>query len=502
MLDTSGCRVYTGKVVSYEDMKTFHRQTKISFENLVKLERCGLYEKALAELKDVWRDTNEPPDTATFAPLEAAEIILRCGSLIGFHGHNKQIHDAQEKSKNLLTEARQRFLDFNNIEKIAECENYLALAYWRTGEFNESATFVAEALSHPLSNACGTRLYSHLIKKIISNVTGEYATTVTDAETLENDFRRFGDDFLNGSFCVNVGIALGSLGRTAEALKKFELARYYHQKSRHQIYLGTVENNLAQLYKAEKRFAEAHEAADNATRIFKRVKDRTREGFSLDTKAQVYFAEGKYAEALKVIEKAIEILIKSENSAYLSETYLTKAKILLYSDGFITAVLALCEAVKIAEVNIGEAASRNLIAEFEAVLSEKNKPAENSPSDRRSQEKLELIMPPLLAHYDDIQVVRINNEHPENVGLPKNSLAVVAQVEIKRGDLAAVNEIATDTVVCGFYDAEFGIVCLEAKSGEPYLFDENEITVLGKIVGVCRSGGTADGKTVVEPLEF
>jgi hypothetical protein len=112
-------------------MKAFHLQTKISFENLVKLESCGLYEQALAELKDVWRDTNEPPDISAYAAFEAAEIILRCGSLIGFHGHNKQIPDAQEKSKNLLTEARQRFLDFGSVEKVAECENY-----WRllTGE--------------------------------------------------------------------------------------------------------------------------------------------------------------------------------------------------------------------------------------------------------------------------------------------------------------------------------------------------------------------------------
>lgn len=483
-------------------MKPFHLQTKISFENLVKLERRGLYEQALTELKDVWSNTDESPDTCACAPFEAAEIILRCGSLIGFHGHNKQIPDAQEKSKNLLTEARQKFLDLGSIEKIAECENYLALAYWRTGEFNEAETFVTEALSHSLPNSSRTRLYSHLIKKILFNVSAKYAATAANAEELENDFRRYGDAFLNGGFCTNLGIALKNLDRTAEALKKFELARYYYQKSRHQIYLGAVENNLAQLYKAEKQFDKAHEAASAATRIFKREKDLTREGFSCDTKAQIYFAEGKYAEALKSIEKAIEILKKSENSAYLSETYLTKAKILLYSDGFTSAMLALYEAVKIAEVNIGEAAVKNLIAEFEDVLSEKNKPLGDAPNEEAGKEKLELIMPSSLAHYEGIQAVRINNEYLENVGLPKNSLAVVAQVEIKRGDLAAVNETASDTVVCGFYDADFGIVCLEAKSGDPYLFDENEITILGKIIGVCHSHKTTGGKIIVEPLKF
>lgn len=483
-------------------MKTLRTQTKIRIENLVKLEKCGLYEQALAELGDVWHDTNEPPDTASYTSFEAAEIILRCGSLIGFHGDNKQIPGAQEKSKNLLTEARGRFLDFDNVEKIAECENYLALAYWRTGELNEAETFVAEALSHRLDNSCETRIYSHLIKSLIFLSFGRYESVAADEAKLENDFRRYGDAFLNGSFCTNLGIALNELGRKAEALRRFELARYYHQKSRHQIYLGTVENNLAQLYKTEKQFAKAHEAANDAAKTFKRIKDRTREGFSQDTKAQIYFAEGKYAEALKAVEKAIGILKKSENSAYLSESYLTKAKITLYSDGFSPAVLALVDAVKIAETHVGEAAASDLIKEFEKALTEKNKPIENSPDDGLSRGNLELILPSSLAHCGEIQVVRIKNAYLESYGLPQNSLAVVAPGEVKRGDLAAVTELATGAVVCGFYDADFGIVCLEAKTGDPQLFDENDIAVLGKIVGVGRSEEKTSGKITIEALNF
>lgn len=501
-LDTSRRRVYTGKAVARKVMKTLHTQTKVSFGSLVKLERCGLYEQALAELKDIWRDTNEPPDTAGCTSLETAETILRCGSLIGFHGHNKQILDAQEKSKNLLTEARRQFLNIGNVEKIAECENYLALAYWRTGELNEAATFIAEALSHPLDNSCDTRIYSHLIRSLIFLSFGRYAEITADLAKLENDFRRYGDAFLNGSFCTNLGIALKNLGRTDEALRNFEHARYYHQKSRHRIYLGTVENNLAQLYKIEKQFAKAHEWADCATKTFKLIKDRTREGCSLDTKAQIYLTEGKYTEALKAAEKSIEILKKSENSAYLSVSYLTKAKTLLYSEGFTSAILALCDAVKIAEVQIGEEAARNLILEFEVELSEKNKSAENLPSKELSGENIELILPSTLAFYSEIQAVRIKNEHLENVGLPKDSLAVVAQGEVKRGDLVAITENASGAVVCGFYDADFGIVCLEAENGEPLLFDENDITVLGKIVGVCQPGKTKDGKMIVEALNF
>ncbi len=131
-------------------MKTFHTDVTVSTGNLFKLERCGKYEEALAELRHIWKDTNDFPDVGEFVPRAAAEIILRCGALIGFLGHNKQIPNSQEKSKNLLTEARNRFLDIYDVEKITECENYLALAYWRGGEMVEAEIWIEEALSHSL----------------------------------------------------------------------------------------------------------------------------------------------------------------------------------------------------------------------------------------------------------------------------------------------------------------------------------------------------------------
>ncbi len=84
--------------------------------------------------------------------------------------------------------------------------------------------------------------------------------------------------------------------------------------------------------------------------------------------------------------------------------------------------------------------------------------------------------------------------------MKKGILAVVAGEQVKRGDLAAVCEIETDSVICGFYDSEFGIICLESVGGEPQLFDEEKIRILGKIVGVCSSETSTDGKMIVEPI--
>jgi tetratricopeptide (TPR) repeat protein len=480
----------------------FAKRSATSAGKLFKLERCGRYEEALEELSDIWRDFTVFPNVTDFDPQTAAEMLLRCGSLLGFFGHIKQLPGSQDNSKDILTEARSRFIGFDNVEKIAECENYLAISYWRTREFKEAEIWLEESLSHNLPFSSKTRLYTYLIKSMIFTSTEEYQKLIQYFKDLESDFRSYGDAFLNGSLCTNIGISYNELGNYREALRYFELARYFHQKSQHKVYLGTVENNLAQLHKLEKRFTRAHEAIDTATKIFKRIKDKTREGFSFDTKAQIFFAEGKFCEALESIEKAIATLKKSENLGYLVESLTTKTKILLHLENFPAAVFCLFEAVKIAEQQSGEAAAQKLVQDFEKDLQEKNTlpPPQSILQKQPDGEKFELILPVELAHYTDIQGVKINNSHLESVGLFQGSMAIVARENIKRGDLAAISEKETDEVSCGFYDADFGIVCLESKNSEPQLFDENTIEILGKIIGVCDYENSSDGKITVKPI--
>jgi tetratricopeptide (TPR) repeat protein len=486
-------------------MQIFHTDISVLTGNLFKLERCGRYEEALAELRHIWEDVNVFPDVNEFSPDAAAEILLRCGALIGFLGHSKLIPNSQEISKNLLTEARCRFFDFGNVEKIAECVNYLALAYWRTGELIEAETFITEALQHKLPNSSQTRLYSFIIRCSVFFQLKRIDENLLLLQEVEADFLRFGSACLKGDFYNYYGLNLRNKGKTAQALEKYKLAKYFFHKANHLTYLAIIENNLTYIYKSERKFAEAHRSIDNAVKIFKQLKDRTREGFSLDTKALVFCDENKYAEALKIIEKAIGILGKSENAEYLVETCLSKAKILLYLEDFTAAFLCLSDAVQIAKTKISEEKAENLVKEFEALLKEKTLPVIRqtfSEKETGAKETLELVLHPTIAHYGEFQGVWIKNSHLENVGLKKGSLAVVTKAVLKRGDLVAINEIATNSVMCGFYDSDFGLVCLEGIGEEPRLFDENDVEILGKIVGVGKSDKNSKGKIKVDPLNI
>jgi len=486
-------------------MKTFHTDVTVSTGNLFKLERCGKYEEALAELRHIWDDTSSFPDVTGLTPRAAAETVLRCGALIGFLGHLKQIPNSQEKSKNLLTEARNRFLDIYDVEKIIECENYLAAAYTRTGEMVEAEIWVDEALSHKTSQPCDAWLYANITKSLIFMADGKFQEILDHLLPLESEFLKFGNFFLLGNFSNNLSVAFKDLGRRPEALKYLEAACSYFQKSGHQIYLGMTENNLSQLYKDEKKFELAHQTIDSATRIFKKLKDRTREGFSLDTKALIYIAQARYREALEIIERAIQILSKGENASFMLETYLTKVKILLYLEDFTAAVMCLSDAVQLAKTKVSEEKARNLVKEFEQMLEEKDSRVLNrtfSETASGMSEKLELVLHPTIAHYHDFQGVWIKNSYLESFGLQKGSLAVVTKVDLKRGDLVAISEIATGAVMCGFYDSDFGLICLEGIGEEPRFFADTEIEILGKIVGVGKTSQNSEGKIEVKPLNL
>lgn len=488
-------------------MNSLRPQTARAHSELVRelfaLERSGLFEQALMELRGTWDDTTVEPSVEDLDSRLAADIYLRCGALIGFLGHSRQIPSAQERSKNLLTKARSIFLELYQPEKLAECENYLALAYWRTGEINEAESWIEEAQSHELPEGCDARLYSYVIRDLVRLSQKRFAEICENFSTLRQSFLENADNFLIGNYYMNFGIAARNIGDISRSLESLYQARDFFVSAGNKVQVAMAENNLSYLYKSERRFVEAHKAIDRSTDLFKQIGDRTREGFSLDSKALIFFDEGRYEEALDAVDQGIAILAKSENYGYLTETIATKAKIQLFSSDFSTATLTLLEAVELAKVRIGEETAMRLVREFEQSLEDRNS-RKNRSAERSglSADDFKLILPPSISHYDDYQGIWISNSDLEAYGLKRGSLAVVVPDKVRRGDLIALVELSSDLVSCGFYDSDFGIVCLEAGGSEPQLFDKADIKILGKIVGVCSPEKNADGTLEVLPLDL
>ena len=400
---------------------------------------------------------------------ERAELLLRYGALIGFCGHVSQIASSQEQSKDLLTKAIAEFIDLGNEEKIAECENYIALAYQRVGELNESLVWLESSSQRNCSTTSGARLHSHLVRSLVDLEKKEFEKNIAFLSGLENAYLENGDPFLLGNFYTNLGVSLKDTGHFPQALRCLKLSRHYNRKAGHKIYQGTSENNLAEFYWLTGDFEKAHRAIDSATRIFRGINDKSREGFSYDTKANIFLAEGKLVNALRAIEKAIDILKRGENASFHAEAILTKAKALLYLDRFSDAIISLVDAVEIVRVKVGETAAKKRIEEFAAVLLEVSKPRAIKADTRSSAGGLNLCSPRSLLTIHRIPGSGCTTRISTVLGLPKGSLAIVVDEEVTRGDLVAMEYPKTGAVRCGIFDREFGLVCLDNGDGEPAL---------------------------------
>jgi tetratricopeptide (TPR) repeat protein len=349
---------------------------------------------------------------------------------------------------------------------------------------------------------CYARLHYYVVKSLINIERKRFRENAELLRCVEDDFLSFDDAYLTGMMYSNLGVSLKDLGSTADALSCFEFARYYHARSKHRVYGGAVENNIALLYRDLGRFEKAHSAIDRAIKIFKSVRDKTRVGYALDSKANIFHSEGEYEKALNAVDASIDILKRGENSAYSVESLLTRSKILLRLNRFADAVLSLMQAVDIQKIKVGESEARDLINEFETEVEKVySTGTKTTVVGTEDLDGVELLLPAALGKYTAFFAVRINNSHLGPFGLNKGSLAVGVDQDVRRGDVVAIEELKDGSVRCGIYDSDFGLVCLDRGDSEPELFNQDDIRVLGKIIGVGEEALTPKGQIIVQELK-
>jgi tetratricopeptide (TPR) repeat protein len=467
---------------------------------LRKLERQGRYNEALQQCLEVVDGKAGLPSLDSATDIERAELLLRYGALIGFLGHNSQVANSQEQSKDVLTQALAEFSGLADELKIAECENYIALSYWRLGELNEAEVWLESSFDRNCPLRSYPRLHWYVVRSLVNIEARRFAENIDLLNSVKEDLLAFDDAHLSGMFYANLGVSLKDLGCHDDALSCFQLARYFHKRCGHRIYSGTIENNIALLYCDLGRYANAHAAIDDAVKTFKSAKDKTRTGFALDTKANIFLTEGDHANALSTADVSIDILKRGENSGYRVESLLTRSRILLHLNRFADAVLTLFEAVEIQRVKRGETAARELVSAFESeVLGIHSSGAKAQPVGATELSGVELMLPRSLGSYSSYSAVRINNSYLETFGLARGDLAIVVDQKVERGDLVAIEQLNDGSVRCGVFDSDFGLICLDRGDQDPQLFDEADVRVLGKIVGVAQQKDTP-GQVVVQPL--
>jgi tetratricopeptide (TPR) repeat protein len=450
-------------------------------------ERRGEYEVGLLCFSEEWAAGEYSPDISGLPEELAAELRLRFASLLGYQGHLRKIKDSQVRARDILTESLAVFERLGNAEKAAECENHIALSYSRTGEYRESRTWLDAAMARNLQPTSIHRLATIMYGMLIDSSEMSFDPVLVTFRRYEELFSEWADDWIGSSFYVIAGVAFGELGRSEQALRCFEMGIARAEHSSIKPSLASIQNELAHLYMSLGRYEKAHASVDRGIELYRDIGDESREGMLLDTKATIYLQQGNFDAGLTTIERAISVLKDGENKGFLAEAYATEGKILVWLDDFSGGVSALFEAVQLAQTYSGRDFAKTLISQFEASLKKKNEGS--SPGTNRAngleEGELALLLPPALASHDHYQGVRVNNDHLQCVGVGRGSLVIAVPAKIGRGDLVVVREKESGEISCGFYDLDFGVLCLENCDSEPRLFDQDEVTVIGKVVGIA-----------------
>ncbi len=331
-------------------------------------ESVGRYDEAAKILSKYWKNINKRPDVSALNQKQKAEMLLLCGSLAGYIGSCKQKKDAQELAQTLITEAKYMFSLFCDEEKITECETYLASTYHRMGQLDEARSWINASFEHEIDKNCEVRLYSYIVEGLILIEEAKYVELVNKCKVLETLFRNSGFLILQGDFNNNYACGLMKLDKKNEALTRFELAKQFYKRTKHYLYLALLENNLAVFFQKEGYYIEAHKHAKAAREAFKKLGDKTREGYSIDTQAQIYMAQGKYEEALKCANEAVAMLENGENYCYLANSMQTKSHIQLYLKDFGNSIKTKMASVNIASIHISQTYADKFIDEYVELL--------------------------------------------------------------------------------------------------------------------------------------
>lgn len=441
--------------------------------HLLDLEREGKYKECLEKIHELLSEFQE--FTKSEAPIYF-ELTLRQGAVLGFLGSLEQSQHSQEESKRLLSIARNGFVTLQNNEKVAECENYLALAYWRMSSYDDALIWLENAFfNNPKINE--VRLHSFVIESLILLSQKKYNEIIDKIELLLRFFLKNGNAFLLGCIATNLGLAYKNLSNNKKSIDYLLKAKIAHRESGHMIYLASVENNLAQVYRLERLFKKAHKYIDSAlsyTEINKRCR-----AINLDTKALIFFDEGKYLEALDSVNEAIELL-KGDDYNFLTGILQTKIKILLELKDFRKACITYAENYSLLISYSDEKLANQFTDEFLKTLKSKF-----TVSVRLYEEycrpQIELSLPEDLA-VGRFYAVRMNSNDLESIGIKLGMVLLVIDEPIKKGDLVVISDKDKEIVI-GFFDKHLGLIGIKKPTSQPLIFEETEVKVLGKVRG-------------------
>jgi tetratricopeptide (TPR) repeat protein len=336
-----------------------------------RLENRGEYEEARKVLSDYWPRIGEAPKLAGLEETTAGELLLRAGVITGLLGGYRQIPDAQETAKDLITQSHSIFESRQVTGKIAEARTELALCYWRTDQLNEARDCLKEAL-RLLTIDNELRAKALLRVAVVEHAAARDDKAFRILTKYRPLFLKLNNHTLRGTYHIMLADRLVNLAESRphsdyidRALIAYAAASYHFERAEHRPYIANVETNLGYLYFKINRFDEAKEHLDRARRMHVRVNDKRRAAHVDETRARILLALGRISEAERVIHSAVNVQERDGNSFYLTEALITYGRVLARSKSYAASLGTFRRAIELSDdAGLANRAAEAIVAAY------------------------------------------------------------------------------------------------------------------------------------------
>lgn len=287
------------------------------------------YEGIRKVMRPLWRRVGDRPNTDGLHSSVSAEVLLCVGILTGWFGSKEGIEHAQEVAKNLIGEGITLYESVGDKRKVAAARVELAICYWREGGLDEARIMFKDALQH-LTTEGNTRARAILRLAILEWSDSRNLEALRILKENAFLFQKISNVALRGNYHNQLAIVLIELAKSEkrddylrQSIREYQEADAHFKSAHNVVFRANVKNNVGNVLRQMSRFTEAHKYLGEARRLMAGLKDKVGMAQVDDTRAQVFIAEKKFAEAERVARSAVWSLERSGRQCLLADTLIT-----------------------------------------------------------------------------------------------------------------------------------------------------------------------------------
>ena len=293
----------------------------------------GDYDAGCTGLQRWWR-LGEWPQLLGLSTLASAELLFMAGTLSGWVASSQQIPGGRKSAEALLSGSIAIFEQLDERTRAAEGRIELACSYYHQGAFDLARTTLHWALRDLGAREDELRGIALIRLAVVERLAGRLRDALAlldQASLLVTTF----SDWPKGRLHLEVANTLKEIAKAENREFFFERAfGHYRQALSHFTRIGNhrytaiVENNHGYLLSSLERFDEACFHLDKARRLFEMLNDHVRRAQVDETLAQLHLASKRYDLAECTINLAVDTLESSGEEAFLAEALITRGIVL------------------------------------------------------------------------------------------------------------------------------------------------------------------------------